>query len=103
MPGRGMHQWWVGPMTPLIAVATWISVALCAKRNCSPSRRGSRLIEVPLKVHEQLADLSGVTQLIGRISNRVVVLEPDQRREFGQIEFLDALLHVVVQDEVDEG
>jgi len=69
---------------------------------CRTSSRGeqSRLVQALLETGEEFADFIGLTEVGDRVGKGVVVFDPEQRGEFGLVEFLDSDGDVVGQDEV---
>jgi hypothetical protein len=61
------------------------------------------LIEVFLEPREEVPYLFGSAQVGDCVRNCVVVLEFEQRRQLFAVEFLDALTHIMREDEVQEG
>ena len=60
------------------------------------------LIQVLLKPGEHSADVFGLAQVCDGVRQRVVILQPQQWREFLLVEFFHALAHVMSQDKVEE-
>ena len=58
--------------------------------------------EIPLETGEHFADFIGLAQVGHGVGNGVVIFQPQQRRQFGLIQFLHADGDVVRQDEIKE-
>lgn len=61
-------------------------------------------VEVFLEAGEELVDLGWVAAEVGDgVGDGVVILEAEEGREFGLVEFGNAFGDVVVEDEIEEG
>ncbi len=60
------------------------------------------LIEVFLEAGENHANLFGPAEVGNGISERIVVLEPEERRQFLPVQLLHAFFYVVGENEVEK-